>query len=79
MAIMALQSMLMQTEGERILLFPAWPEEWDVEFKLHAPYGTTVEGVYRTGKLERLDVVPAEREPDVVIVNESIAAGRSGA
>ncbi len=78
-SIMALQSMLMQTEGERILLFPAWPEEWDVEFKLHAPYGTTVEGVYRTGKLERLDVVPAEREPDVVIVNESIAAGRSGA
>lgn len=78
-AIMALQSMLMQTEGERILLFPAWPEEWDVEFKLHAPCGTTVEGVYRTGKLERLDVVPAEREPDVVIVNESIAAGRSGA
>ena len=36
-AEMALQTMLMQTSGERILLFPAWPKEWDVQFKLHAP------------------------------------------
>lgn len=66
-AVMALQTMLMQSEGRRILLFPAWPKEWDVEFKLHAPMNTTVEGVYRDGKLERLKVVPESRAKDVTI------------
>jgi len=56
----------MQTEGRRILLFPAWPKAWDVEFKLHAPMKTTVEGVYRGGKLERLTVTPDSRAADVV-------------
>ena len=65
-AMIALQTMLMQTEGDRILLFPAWPKEWDVEFKLRAPWNTTVEGVYRNGKLERLKVAPEDRTKDVV-------------
>ncbi|MFH1743128.1 MAG: DUF5703 domain-containing protein, partial [bacterium] len=47
----ALQTMLMQTEGRKIILFSAWPTEWDVEFKLHAPLNTIVEGVYRDGKV----------------------------
>jgi hypothetical protein len=37
-----------------------------VEFKLHAPLATTVEGVYRSGKLQRLTVTPPERAKDVV-------------
>ncbi|MBN1417944.1 MAG: PDZ domain-containing protein, partial [Planctomycetes bacterium] len=49
-----------------MLLFPAWPREWDVEFKLHAPYRTVVEGVYRAGKLERLAVTPQERAGDLL-------------
>ncbi len=64
-AMLALQKMLMQTEGRRIILLPAWPEDWDVEFKLHAPYNTTVEGSYRNSKLERLDVTPGSRAKDV--------------
>jgi len=63
---MALQTMLMQCEGRTILLFPAWPKQWDVEFKLRAPMNTTVEGVYRSGKLERLTVVPESRAKDIV-------------
>jgi len=63
---MALQVMLMQTEGRKILLFPAWPKAWDVEFKLHAPMKTVVEGVYRNGKLEQLKVTPESRAADVV-------------
>lgn len=66
--MMALQTMLMQADGDRILLFPAWPQEWDVEFKLHAPHQTTVEGVYRAGRLERLRVTPAERAQDVQVM-----------
>lgn len=62
----ALQSMLMQPVGDKILLFPAWPKEWNVEFKLHAPRQTIIEGVYRNGKVEQLKVVPASRAKDVV-------------
>jgi hypothetical protein len=64
---MALQSMLIQTEGRKIILFPAWPKEWDVNFKLHAPYRTVVEGVLRNGELADLQVWPSERRDDVVI------------
>jgi hypothetical protein len=64
--VTALQMMLMQWDGDKILLFPAWPKDWDVEFKLHAPRNTIVEGVYQEGRLERLRVTPAEREKDIV-------------
>jgi len=65
-AMTALQRMLLQAKGWRILLLPAWPKEWNVEFKLHAPLNTTVEGVYREGKLRRLKVTPQSRAKDVV-------------
>ncbi len=64
------QTMLMQTDGSKILLFSAWPKDWDVEFKLHAPGKTTVEGVLRNGKLETLTVTPAERRRDVTVMGE---------
>ncbi len=64
-AMLALQKMVMQTEGKRIILLPAWPQDWDVEFKLHAPYNTLVQGVYRAGKLEQLTVTPESRARDV--------------
>jgi hypothetical protein len=59
------QLMLMQSDGRKILLFPAWPG-WDVDFKLHAPYQTMVEGTLRGGKLVRLKVTPRSRAKDVV-------------
>jgi hypothetical protein len=64
-ASIGLQEMLLQTEGERILLFPAWPAGWDVHFKLHAPGQTTVEAELKDGKLLRLEVSPKERLADV--------------
>ena len=68
-AMVGLQEMLLQTPDDRILLLPAWPKEWDVNFKLHAPKNTTVEGVYRNGKLEELKVTPESRRKDVQIIN----------
>jgi hypothetical protein len=65
-SMMALESMLMQTEGKKLLLFPAWPKEWDVEFKLRAPLNTIVEGVYRAGKVEQVRVTPSDRTRNVV-------------
>jgi alpha-L-fucosidase 2 len=63
----ALQRMLIQCEGDRIVLMPAWPKEWDVNFKLNAPYNTTVECVYKNGKVEKLVVTPESRKKDVVL------------
>ncbi|MDO4570122.1 MAG: DUF5703 domain-containing protein [Planctomycetia bacterium] len=61
------QSLIMQTDGEKIFLFPAFPKEWNVEFKLHAPQNTTLEGALHDGSL-RLCVSPPERQRDVIIV-----------
>lgn len=72
-AMTALQKMLMQTEGKRIIMFPAWPADWDVAFKLYAPYNTTVEGEYKNGKLTNLKVIPQSREEDIEIAFESLS------
>ena len=63
----ALQRMCVQYEGDKIYVLPAWPKDWDVAFKLHAPKNTTVECVYRNGKLEQLRVSPEARRKDVVV------------
>lgn len=63
-----LQSMLMQCDGRRILLLPAWPRGWDCEFRLHAPGNTLLTGVVREGRIETLAVWPPERLADVEIL-----------
>lgn len=64
--MITLQEMLLQCRGRRLLLFPAWPRAWDVGFKLHAPYGTVVEGELKAGRLVALRVEPETRMADVV-------------
>lgn len=66
--MIGLQEMLLQSDKEKIYLFPAWPKEWDVHFKFHAPYQTTVEVILKNGKIERLKVSPESRKNDVVIL-----------
>lgn len=63
--LLTTQLMLMQCDGDKISLLPAWPKDWDVSFKLHAPKNTSVECVYRGGKIEKLEVSPAGRKKDV--------------
>lgn len=65
-SVNALQSMLLQSDGRKIYLLPAWPEEWNVSFKLWANGNTTVECDYRDGKVRSLKVTPASRRADVV-------------
>ena len=62
----ALQAMVLQTDDKDIHLLPAWPKEWNVEFKLHAPYNTTIEGRYSNGTLESLAVTPSGRRKDII-------------
>jgi hypothetical protein len=64
--MIGLQEMLLQDAGKKLYLFPAWPKEWDVHFKLYAPYQTIVEGKLKNGKLEYLKVTPESRITDVV-------------
>ncbi len=66
----AVQSMLMQCEGRKIFLLPAWPRDWNVQFRLWAPYRTVVSGEYRDGRLQSLEVTPPDRRADVVLPGE---------
>jgi hypothetical protein len=64
--MIGLQEMLLQADDKKIYLFPAWPKNRDVHFKLHAPYNTTIEATLKNGKIESLIVLPKEREADVI-------------
>ena len=68
--MIGLQEMLLAADpyaDGKIHLFPAWPKNWDVDFKLHAPRQTTVEVSYRSGKITRLVVTPSSRLADIVL------------
>ncbi|MGO9256165.1 MAG: DUF5703 domain-containing protein [Bryobacteraceae bacterium] len=65
--MIGLQEMLMQTVDDKIYVWPAWPRNWDVEFRLHAPYGTVVEGSLEGGRIRRLTTTPASRASAVVV------------
>jgi hypothetical protein len=54
--------------GQRLLLFPAWPPELDVSFKLRAQGNCTVEAVLQGGILRSLVVMPSIRRKDIVIM-----------
>ena len=66
-AMIGLQEMLLQTPDDRILILPAWQQDWDVHFKLRAPKNTTIECELRHGKITKLEVTPRSRRKDVVI------------
>jgi hypothetical protein len=64
----ALQDMLIQTgddQADSIVLLPAWPCHWDVDFKLWGPRNTSVTVVWANGALVSLDVDPPARAADI--------------
>jgi hypothetical protein len=65
--LLLVQSMLLQERAGELVLLPAWPREWDVSFRLHAPGATVVECDVADGVVTRLDVEPESRRADVVI------------
>lgn len=60
-ALIALQKMLLQYDGDDFYFFPAWPDHWDVDFKLHAPKNTTVSGKLENGKITWLSVTSKDQ------------------
>ena len=66
---MAIQWMLLQPADDvnsSMILFGAWPCDWDVDFKLHGPLNTVVMGTLTNGTLVHLEVEPKERRKDVI-------------
>jgi hypothetical protein len=66
--MITLELMLTQFDGKRIQLLPTWPNDWTADFKVHAPYRTTLEGHVENGKITRLKVTPQSRAKDVVLL-----------
>ncbi|MBK5293156.1 MAG: hypothetical protein JJE04_15970 [Acidobacteriia bacterium] len=65
--MVALQGMLVQSDYGRVQLFPAWPKDWNVEFRLHTERNTVVEGSYQSGKAVQWKVSPEPRRSDVTV------------
>lgn len=62
-----IQSLLMQTDGRKIYLLPAFPAKWNADFKLHAPHNTVIECRVENGMVTSLTVTPEERRKDVIL------------
>jgi fibronectin type 3 domain-containing protein len=65
-AMSALQYMLMQSVGNQITVLPAWPANWNVDFKLNAPQNTSVRLILKGNAITQLTVTPASRASNVV-------------
>jgi len=57
-ASIALQRMLMHCDDGQIRLLPAWPKEWNVDFRLHAPGQSVVEALVVDGEIQQLCITP---------------------
>lgn len=64
----ALQRMILQTSGKKIMLQPAWPAGWNASFKLCAPFNTVVQGMISNGVIVNLIVTPPSRMEDVILM-----------
>lgn len=65
-----LQEMVMQVKEDKIYILPAFPEEWNVAFKLHPTAETSIELEYKNGKIERINVYPEKDRNKIIFVNE---------
>lgn len=64
--MIGLQEMLLQETDDAIYLFPAWPDDWDVSFRLHLSGGTVVEATLSDGELVTLHVTPSSQKKQIV-------------
>lgn len=64
--MIGMQEMLLQEASGEIYLFPAWPKNWNVHFKLHASQNTIIEVELQNGKTKIINISPKEREKDII-------------
>ena len=71
--MIGMQEMLLQEADGKIYLFPAWPKDWNVHFKLHATQNTTIEAELQNGKVKILKVKKKKKKKDVInLLNKSV-------
>ena len=58
---------LVDDKAQSVVLLPAWPCSWSVDFKLHAPKQTIITGTLAAGKLT-FSVSPPSRKADVKVM-----------
>jgi hypothetical protein len=61
--------MLLQADNDTIQLFPAWNKSWNVDFRLHGPDNTVIEGTLSQGALTRLGVGPISKKSNVKLLS----------
>ncbi len=61
--LLTLQLMVLQSHGDTVYLLPAFPADWNVDFKLHVRGGGYVEGVYRNRQWEKQPTLVGSRRP----------------
>jgi hypothetical protein len=64
--MIGMQEMLLQEANGKIYLFPAWPKDWNVHFKLHATQNTIIEAELQNGITKIIKVIPQERQKDII-------------
>ncbi|KQX12017.1 DUF5703 domain-containing protein [Flavobacterium sp. Root420] len=64
--MIGMQEMLLQEANGKIYLFPTWPKDWNVHFKLHASQNTMIEAELQNGITKIIKVIPQEREKDII-------------
>lgn len=69
--MIGMQEMLLQEANGKIYIFPAWPKDWNVHFKLYAAQNTTVEVELKNGITNIIKVVPQERQKDIINLIET--------
>lgn len=69
----ALQRMLVQEGDGKIFLLPAWPADWDVDFRLHLPGKTVIAGEVKDGRLVGWTIEPASRRGQVTVCQPQAA------
>jgi alpha-L-fucosidase 2 len=62
-----LSYMLWNWKGSKIYLCPAWPKDWDCDFKFHGPLNTVVQGHVTCGKVAIDKVIPESHRGNIVV------------
>lgn len=65
--INTIQTMLLQTEGNNVYLLPAWPKNWNVQFKLHIPGNRQVEAAWENGEMKFIHKYPGDHDSPVIV------------
>ncbi len=78
--MLTLQLMVLQSHGDTVYLLPAFPADWNVDFKLHVRGGGYVEGVYRDRRwTEKPTLVGGTRSLQLIeIAPEAVSVPEKG-